>query len=377
MAGAAENGQMPTRESRAPTVAHAHPQVPGTELAASPEWLTGLDFSRQRNRRVGVSWTGVPLRDALQQFSVEHDLAIFLDRRVDPTQPVTFSSVNQSFHETLLELCDNFDLAVVLIDKRFYYVGPAEEVPDLYFRRRELLRSIDQLPTEQRRTWMQTAPLELGRLQVPGEAAEELCRDAGIQWDGDHLPHDLWPAVDLPALSLSDRLIVLVNGFGLWPQPAQDGAALQLTEQRPLPPVTIKHDLRMKRLLSRQWMTEHPEVQAHEEGRYLVIQAAPVIHYQLTRLLALETSQQRRRSDGPEPRISKFNAPDASIGSILKRVAELKGVEFQYHDSLIGQLNQRTSLALRDVTVRQLIEAALKGTGLQYELDDQQLRVFQ
>ncbi len=59
-------------------------------------------------------------------------------------------------------------------------------------------------------------PWQWDELAEPRGLVQELAREASVQIAGlDTIPHDLWPAANLPSLAWTDRMTLVLAGFGL------------------------------------------------------------------------------------------------------------------------------------------------------------------
>src|ERR1700683_2880409 len=66
----------------------------GPLLAAGPSntagnfWLEGESLHEALRNKVGIAWSNIPLRRALESLSKTQKLAVILDRRIDPDQKI-------------------------------------------------------------------------------------------------------------------------------------------------------------------------------------------------------------------------------------------------------------------------------------------------
>ena len=79
--------------------------------AAEPGgWVTGTTLEQQLATVVSVSWSNTPLARALQSLSASQHLAIVLDRRVDPSQPVQLTLSQEPLQTSLQRIADRLHL---------------------------------------------------------------------------------------------------------------------------------------------------------------------------------------------------------------------------------------------------------------------------
>gem|GEM_PF-1199756 len=168
-----------------------------------------VTYQQRLNRPCGLYWTEVPLRQGLDRLAEVQRVSIFLDRRVDPDQRVTISLDAASLRELLETLAAKLSLGVSYFEP-IVYLGPPAAARRL--RTLAALRQ-EELPSRDRRREMRK-PLAWPSLSTPREILRSLCQEAGVTPDHlEEIPHDLWPAVRLPAMSWTDRMTLVLIGF--------------------------------------------------------------------------------------------------------------------------------------------------------------------
>ncbi len=178
-------------------------------------WLTGNRFRAAINRPIGVTWADTPIRDALNRLAESQDIAIFLDRRVDPSLPITASSDVGPFSQTLMKALRPYRLGVGYVGS-VVYVGPkqtAARIGTLAEIRNEKARSFD---VALRKALLTTSPLDWADLSEPAAIVADVAEEAGMEFGNlDVIPHDLWPAAQLPPLTLSEKMTLVLAGFSM------------------------------------------------------------------------------------------------------------------------------------------------------------------
>ena len=165
-----------------------------------------------------LDWGDVPLRDRLTEFGKKYGVPVFLDRRVDPDQKIELSARDLPVEGVLALAAEKLKLGTCTIGK-VHYIGPkgmADVLPALVaLRKRELAQS------PARAAWNKSKELKWKEASSPRELAAALAEEAGATLENpEQIPHDLWPAYDLPrhdADRASDsgarRLWADVSGF--------------------------------------------------------------------------------------------------------------------------------------------------------------------
>ncbi|MBM4092830.1 MAG: hypothetical protein FJ276_26000, partial [Planctomycetes bacterium] len=203
------------------------------------QWKTGAAFHRTLADRVDAVWSGMSLRVALERLAERQQVAIMLDRRIDPDRPVDAAVSDTPLDLLLLRLAAGSDATLSYIGP-VVYVGPRDGTANLSVvaaARREEARRLP--PTSAAGTRRQRAG-HWPRLSRPRDLLDQLAEEAGVSIEGiEQIPHDLWPAGDLPALPWTDRMTLVLTGFDRTFRFSDDGRSVQLI---PLdrPPLSVR-----------------------------------------------------------------------------------------------------------------------------------------
>ncbi|MCE9604967.1 MAG: hypothetical protein K8U03_08705 [Planctomycetia bacterium] len=161
------------------------------------------------------SWTGSQIRSAASGLAKNAEVALCLDRRVDPESPLELSFADTSVAEIWRRIAESHELAVVSFGP-VIYLGPKSTARDLKtlaaLRRDDASRAAPALKaklSESRPTTCE-APCESRALWT------SLATEAGLRTTNlERMPFDVWPAVDWAPLPLVDRLTLLAVQFDL------------------------------------------------------------------------------------------------------------------------------------------------------------------
>lgn len=162
---------------------------------------------------IDAQWTGVPLREVAARLANIGGVAVIVDRRLDPTAPVTLSASAAPLDEVLAAVATQRDAEVALLagHARITPAGnaarirAAEALREQEIRRlASTLRRLAQAPKSW--TWPDGAR--------PRDLVAVAADDAAIALEGlDTLPHDHFPSADLPPLPLAERLDLVLAHF--------------------------------------------------------------------------------------------------------------------------------------------------------------------
>ena len=252
-------------------------------------------------------WCGVALRCALRLSSLGRNqrVATFLDRRVDPGTPVDFTARNIPLQDALQQLTTDRNLGLAFVGP-VVYLGPAGPVSKLATLLETQSDQLIRLPAAARSRLARRRPWQWPDLAEPRQLLQQLGQDGGIQILGsDAVPHDLWPAADLPPLTVPQRLTLLLAGFDLTYELLADGSAARLV---PIPAeVTLRRTYAAGRNAPRVAQTLArvcPDAKIVNQGSQVVVEATAEQHAKIVALLAAEPAEPGAAQPGRQQRFS-------------------------------------------------------------------------
>jgi hypothetical protein len=201
-------------------------------------WQFGAALKRQLAQPTSVQWAegptwpAPPLRKTLLGLSRANQVAIVIDRRVDPDQKLNLSLHNVPLEDVLRQAAASLGLGMTKLGPVIYF-GP----PDYTARLRTLAQmraeEVRALPYEAGRKLTEIDRLAWNDFAVPREILGQMAEKSRLRIVGlEQVPHDLWAAAELPPLPLIDRLTLLLGQFDLSFQVSPDGDSITLA---PLP----------------------------------------------------------------------------------------------------------------------------------------------
>lgn len=335
---------------------------------------TGSDFRRQLDEPTGVAWTGDrQLRDALDNLAEARQVALLLDRRVDPNQTIEFRA-DASLEVVLRQLAARLELGVAIFDGTVY-LGPAETARELATVAAQQHEVITGLSEPRRRILTKLPPLATEPLATPRDLILAWADECSLELVGaDKIPHDLWPALNLPSQSAASRATLLLAGFNLAIEISPDGAQATIV---PLP-----RNARLTRTYAggpqgrdraRQIGELFPEADIELASGKLVIAARFEDHDQIARLLSGHKIR-RVEATGGEKRFT-LDVTNQPIGAILRAVAGQSKLEVDVDPAVQDRLQERVSFSVKEVTLDDLLEKTLAPAGIAFEVKDGRLRL--
>jgi hypothetical protein len=340
-------------------------------------WQTGQEREQSLNAVLNVRWSSNPLRRALANLSRSQKVAIFLDRRVDPDQEVTFSAQAVTMRQFLDDLAERLGQGISHIGP-VVYVGPKETAAVLATVTQLRDEETKSLPAAVRSRLQRAVPVKWPELTTPRELIEGFAIDFGMRVDGvETLPHDLWPEVDLPPLTFAQRMSLLLAGFHQTFSYDQDGSTIRLTpmpetavvKRTYRPPIALGDTVAM---LTR----KHPNATITTGAGKVTVIGTVEEHEAIKR--ALEGRPERpvpteRPVVGQKVYSGRIQGPVGALASKLAKDLELQ-VEFDPRTT--EKLDQLVSYNAKEVSLEELLDAVFSQAGLGYELTGRTLRVL-
>ena len=180
-----------------------------TPCLAAPREMTvaGLDAAVQ------ASWTQVPLGDWAERASRIAGLPVIIDRRLDPTFPITLDCRGEPLHDVLDRVAAMVGGQVEVLASSVR-IGPSSVAGLASAAEQARDAELASLPPALRRTAHRRAAWTWPTAARPRDLLATTAREAGLQLDGlDAIPHDHLPAATLPMLSLAERLDLVLAHY--------------------------------------------------------------------------------------------------------------------------------------------------------------------
>jgi hypothetical protein len=344
-----------------PPPAPCAPQAPTT-------WQTGRRFRDQLDTEAAIAWQASPLRHSLAELSRAQRVAIMLDRRVDPGRLVDFSINNVALDAALRGLAEHLGLGVCYVGP-VAYVGPKDVTEKLATLAEATGEETSKRWAALRRPPVPPRPWRWEDLTTPRELVEQLAAEGGVEVEGlDRIPHDLWPAADLPPLAFAARLTLVLAGFDLSFALAPDGAAIRLIPMPAHVSITRTYNKRLSQENIAQVAAAFPNANIRQAGNRLIAAGRLEDLQEIERLLWGKRPD--RSTDGPrkapmEKRYS-LSITNVSVGAILKTIAVQAQLEVRIDPRAAGQLRKLIAVEVKDATIEELLTKTLEPAGLAF-----------
>lgn len=176
---------------------------------------TGIRTGLAESPPVQATWTSLPLRDVADQLGRLAGRPLVLDRRIDPTQPISMTVAGEPL-DAVIGRVAALAGAEVVFSRSLMRLAPKGTAARAAAAEEAVRREIARLPATQRAVLEKEAVWVWPAGSVPRELVDQQAAAQGIGIDGLHLvPHDHLPSATLPPLSLSERLDLVLAHFDM------------------------------------------------------------------------------------------------------------------------------------------------------------------
>jgi hypothetical protein len=338
-------------------------------------WKTGNEFRTALESPIGVTWSGSPLRPSLQRLAKEFRVAMWLDRRIDPGQSIELSIANEGLDIGCQRLATRLNAGVGRVGSVVYF-GPTYTTERLATVAALRRAEIERLPAADQMRLAASRSLRWDDLAEPRELVRMLAVEGGLEVSNLEraLPHDLWPAAELPSLAWSDRLSLLLANFDLTFSVDTSQRRLDLT---PFPEAPRVDKLLVVKGAAAQvaadWTDRFPQAEVRVMGAKIAVRARFEDLEIMERVARGERVERARVVAGPsEFTLTVENQP---AGAILRHIAKQLKLTLEVAPEAVEPLEKLVSVKADRLRLDDLLAAVLRDTGLRCDREDDRLRV--
>lgn len=357
----------------------------GGEAARAQTARSGAGRTAQQLAQpVSLTWQEVPLATALDRLAATQSLAVWLDRRIDPSTPMNLTVADQPVADVLKALGEQANAAATPF-AGVIYLGPQQTADELTTLAELAREPLAKAPAAVRNAWLKLQPSSYARLSQPRDLFMQLAKDAGATaMNVEQVPHDLWPARELPAMANIDRAVLLLAGFDLTCRISADGRQLAVVPiERP---VVVSREYRVvpsRAAAFQEALSQLPSHLASGEKNRPTVAARSEEHDQLRAALAGRSSvagassaaAPRRpvRTSGADSLASRrftLTIENKPLAPVLAQLASQLNLQINWDAAIPDTAEGRNTLVSFQVdraNLDDLLNALLAPAGFAYE----------
>lgn len=342
------------------------------------EWKTGVAFEKQLDSEVDLQWEDVPLRDAIDSLAKTQEIAVFLDRRIDPDRLITLSASDAPLEMVVQMLAQRAGGGSCHVGS-VIYIGPAETAADLAtvaavqteFARQSRDPAVRQLFAAESLVWPElTEPRKLLAEVAQRHKLTFANLDAAVA-------HDLWHEGEFPKIAPAESLTLLLAGFGAtyrFGKDADGNSQLQLIPLPENPQLTRRFPFRGDvNDAAAKVKAEFPELAIETQagglsvtGRYEEVTLAGKM---------LRGENFRRVAVNPGQKVYTLEIKEQPLGAVLNSLAKSLSLKVEVAEDAEEILQQRISFSVDKVTLVDLLQAAMEKTPVRWQLSGETLTI--
>ncbi len=338
--------------------------------------LVDLDSTKQAlatlDQPASFSWRGTPLREGLQNISRAYRLSIWLDRRIDPSLPITLPRVNpqsRDLHSVFQQVAKLAQCEIGLIEN-VLYVGPRGEVSRLQRAAIEFHNDWSiRKSADGRNATVQMRELSWEELTSPDELLQKVVAAWKVRTSIE-LPHDLLHAGSLQRpCTIATQLTVALGGFELEPT-LGDGFTIEATELRKATDWKTIY-------LQVPWsVTTLKSTAAKHSGSYQRRGQGWAVDGDTNMHLALKRLQTNQRTPPQRGELRWSGDIKGPAKNVLEQFAQGQGISVTWDERLTtGPRNKFIQFTVDESSLSELLSAYGEACGFKVRLDEKNITV--
>lgn len=344
--------------------------------SAAPDHIA---LDKKLSRTTSLTLTATPIRDALSQLATSHDVAILLDRRVDPSRPIDLVLSDVTLDDAIGQIAAAAGAGAAQVAS-VVYVGPPKWAAVAQTSATLFRDELSVLAPPRRRGWHDERVWTWPDLATPRRLIAEVQRAAHSKIEGDQrVPHDLWPAANLGRLAPCDLLSLLAVEFGLRGSVDAESHRVTLVDLDPALTLRRSYAAAAPREAAKVWRELSPGATVAVTAAGVVVDARAEAHQRYQELAAVSGSPSREPTTSSRP--ARRNRP-ASTYTLQLKNAPLEEVLAALDGQLITlvwdrdeltaagiALDQLVDLNVTNSTVDEILSSVLEPIGLVYRIE--------
>ncbi len=332
-------------------------------------FLTGKKLDRKSSQAFSFWWRDAELRDRLVAFSKTEDIAVMLDRRVDPGTTINLGIENRTLEQILWQVGSTAKIGVCRIED-CYYFGPVETTMVLPIAMDTLHRQAKKVSRRSSVKWTVERPVQTTPIVSTKSLIEAIASRHGFSVNGlEKLPHDLWYEVSLPPISVLAQIQLLLAGFGKTFEIDSEAKSITIIDFPKIESAKRTFAVSKRPENWKELNMRFPDLRMSYRSKSVIATGPPL---QLALLKAALVDQVKTKV-GKTERLTLNTEADRL--TILKTIAQTAKLELVLGEIPPTELSERIKINAVKVTQAELIFQTLKGTRYRAEVQGNQLLV--
>lgn len=337
------------------------------------DWHTGERLDQFNQFAISASWTDAELRDRLVSFATSQKSALFLDRRVDPSQKINIAMNQVSPERFLWAVADLQSIGVCRVGD-FYYFGPnktANSLPTIW---RDMTIETERKSRKHQVKWNQKKPIKSGPVLIVKDLLDLLAKENGFTiTNPEAIPHDVWSTLELPPTPLDGRVGILLIGFDKWYRRSADGNSIEIIDFEEVKTARFETLATPEpRKVAKSFKSKFRTLKITATSKKLTAIGPPLDVAKFR--AALVKSQKVKVTDANKQTFDV--TARASRLAFFTKVANQTKKELKFDPRHREKLEEPVELKLKKVTLTQLLDATIKGTDFRYEITDTTIKIL-
>lgn len=349
-----------------------------------PRYHVSKQFEAALNRPVAANWEHVGLRYIFGRVSSAWQIAVLLDRRVDPSRKLAID-LNESTRLDAIKNIAARGSARVRVVGNLVYIGPPDGARKLRtlirLRSNELFGELSQISKRRQFELVDRWTLHWNDLDRPVDLVQRIAQRFKLKVDGlDRLPHDLWAGSTLPRVNALEALSLILIQFDLTFEWTEGANGVRIVPAPKDVAITRTYSVRGMAALAaaERWRRQIPGLRAERRGDEVLVRGTVEQHEAVEALL-----NPSRKSDRPPKKdISKdplsrrsftLSLKQIPVSAIMKKL-QSTGITFQYDAQRFKDagidLNTRIDVDVNDATAEPFLRSLFDPLGVKFSFKD-------
>ncbi|MEZ6144859.1 MAG: STN domain-containing protein [Planctomycetaceae bacterium] len=344
--------------------------------------LAGSELRKELESPINVTIPQTRVREVVLRLESLHNVAILLDRRIDPDRLIDVQLTQVTLLEGIEFLANQLEADAALVGGTVV-IGPTDKLDrtrtDIVIQHQTLKDSSSEQGQRRLFELFSGKSFRWDNLQTPRELVQSIGEGYGVEVTGlDLIPHDLWAAGEMIDVSAVEALMLAAGQFDLTCQWNEDASIVQLA---PAPSrLTIEKELTVNPAILADVFSELSEevplADISVEGRRVRV-IGSVAEQELVESRLKRNSNGDREpmpDQGPLAKRSFTLKTERTPAIAILRTLEAQGTSVEYDLNVLTaagvDLSQKVTLSLQKASADEFFQALCEPLGLQFEIED-------